>query len=80
MNDVTVYTEARCGYCRQLKGFLKKNQIDYTEKEVSNREHFDELMELKGQGVPLTLIRNRPLAGFNEKVKTALLNYKSQNQ
>jgi thioredoxin reductase (NADPH) len=80
MNDVIVYTQARCEYCNRLKDFLKKNQIDYTEKEVSNREHFDELMELKGQGVPFTLIHTKPYAGFNERVKTALMGYKSQNQ
>lgn len=80
MNDVTVYTDARCGYCSQLKDFLKKNEIDYTEKDVSNRAYFDELMELKGQGVPFTLIRKKPIAGFNERVKKALMSYKSQNQ
>lgn len=80
MNDVIVYTDARCGYCSQLKDFLNENQIDYIEKDVSSRENFDELMELKGQGVPFTLIRKNPIAGFNERVKKALMNYKTQMQ
>ncbi len=79
MNDVTVYTQARCGYSGQLKDFLKRNHIEYTEKDVSDRKHFDELMELKGQGVPFTLIYNKPYAGFNERVKTALMSFNSQN-
>lgn len=77
MNDVTVYTQVGCGYCDQMKDFLRQNQIDYTEKEVSNREYFDELLKLKGQGVPFTLIHNKPYAGFNERVKTALMSINS---
>lgn len=79
MNDIIVYTDARCGYCDQLKEFLKTNQIDYTEKEVSNKTYIDELMELQGRGVPFTLIHNRPFEGFNDEVKAALMKYKAEN-
>lgn len=78
MKDVIVFTEARCNFCKQMKDFLNKNQIDYIEKDVSNRENFEELMRLKGQGVPFTLIRKRPFTGFNERVKTALIDYKTK--
>ncbi|MGM0943298.1 MAG: glutaredoxin family protein [Bacillota bacterium] len=77
MNNVTVYTQVGCGFCEQMKDFLNKNQIEYKEKEISNREYYDELVELKGQSVPFTLINNKPYVGFNEKVKKAIKNFSS---
>lgn len=61
-----------------MKDFLNQNQIDCIEKDISILENFDELMKLQGQGLPFTLIHNRQFAGFNERGKAALVDYKTK--
>lgn len=53
MAKVVVYSSESCTYCKQAKEFLKDNNIEYTEKNVStDMEARKELMAKGHMGVP----------------------------
>lgn len=58
MSKITIYSTATCGYCKMLKGYLKQNNIEYTEKHADQdqavaKELYDKSHQL---GVPFTVI------------------------
>jgi len=76
MTEIKVYTTPTCHYCTKLKTWLKKEEIEYQEFDLSkNQETAKELIKKTGQrGVPQTLITKNnkeiPVIGFRpEKIK-----------
>lgn len=67
IKQVTVYTTPTCSWCNTLKSYLNKNQIRYTEIDVSrNEEAAREMVRRSGQqGVPQTLIGGEMIVGFD---------------
>ena len=69
----TVYTSATCGYCKQLKDYLKKHEVEYREVNVSeSKENMEEFSKLGYMGVPV-LVHQYPdpdlteiIVGFNK--------------
>ncbi|MEF8880200.1 MAG: glutaredoxin domain-containing protein [Candidatus Nanohaloarchaea archaeon] len=59
MTEIEVYTTPTCPYCTKLKNWLKDEDIDFEEFNLShNREKAQELVQKTGQrGVPQTLIK-----------------------
>lgn len=76
MKTVTVYTTPTCHYCHNVKDFLKTNNINYSEYDVSdNLEKRKEMIAKSGQmGVPVVVIDNDIVVGFNEENLRHLLN------
>ncbi len=76
MKTVTVYTTPTCHYCHNVKDFLKTNNINYSEYDVSdNLEKRKEMIAKSGQmGVPVVVIDNDIVVGFNEDNLRHLLN------
>ena len=76
MKTVTVYTTPTCHYCHNVKDFLKTNNINYSEYDVSdNLEKRKEMIAKSGQmGVPVVVIDNDIVVGFNEDNIRHLLN------
>ena len=74
MKNVTIYSSSSCQYCIAAKDFFKRNNIDYTEKNISeDMEARKELMQKGVMGVPFIIIGDEEIAGFNEpKIKEAL--------
>jgi len=72
--QVTLLSTTRCGYCKLAKNYLEKHSIDYIEWDVEQSEEGRNLYnELKGRGVPIILIGNTRINGFDEKtLKQAL--------
>lgn len=76
--EVTVYMNDNCGFCHKQKEWFDKNNISYSEKNIRNDQTaHQEFLELKGQGTPLTIIKNNEevvqILGFNQKkLKTKL--------
>ena len=71
MENVIIYTSNYCMYCNKAKQFFKDNNINFTEKNVSNDfEARKELIKkLKRNGtlqVPAIEINGDLLVGFNE--------------
>jgi glutaredoxin-like YruB-family protein len=67
MKKVIVYTAPGCPYCLMLKNFLKSNNVEFKEIDVSlNPEIIDELVSKTGQiGVPVTEIDGEIVVGYD---------------
>ncbi len=68
IKQVTVYTTSTCSWCTTLKSYLNKNNIRYTEIDVSRNEAAaQEMVRRSGQqGVPQTLIGGEMIVGFDK--------------
>lgn len=66
--DVTVYTTPTCGYCFQVKEFLKRQGVPFREKNVAaDRPAAMEMVQLSGQqGVPVIHIDGQVVIGFDQ--------------
>jgi glutaredoxin 3 len=73
--DVKVYSTPVCPWCKRAKEFLKKNNIAYTEVNVSgNQEAAKEMIKKSGQmGVPVVDVEGTIVIGYDEEeLKKAL--------
>ena len=67
--NVTVYTTPTCGYCRQVKEFLSRRGLKFTEYDVSrDRAAADEMIRKSGQmGVPVIIVDDQK-QGLHDKI------------
>jgi glutaredoxin-like YruB-family protein len=65
---VTVYSTPSCSWCNTLKAWLRKNNIAFTDVDVSRDQNAAEsLVRRSGQqGVPQTDINGQIVVGFNQ--------------
>ena len=73
--SVKVYSTPTCPWCIRVKQFLKENNIDFQDVDVSgNQQAADEMVQKTGQmGVPVLDIDGKIIVGFDkEKIKSAL--------
>lgn len=72
---VTVYSTPTCSWCNTLKSWLQKNNVRYTDIDVSRDEKAaQELVRRSGQqGVPQTDINGQIVIGFNQPMLKELL-------
>lgn len=75
---VTIFSTPMCPYCVTLKEFLKENNIEFEEVDVSRDEKLkDKVISKSGQmGVPIVEINGEMVAGFDKKKISQLLNIK----
>jgi len=75
---IKVYSTPICPYCVALKNFLKENNIDFEDIDVSqNAEAREEMIQKTGQlGVPVIDINDEIIVGFNKEKISELLNIK----
>ena len=72
---ITIYSTPTCPFCIRTKQFLKENNIQYTDIDVSeNEEKAQEMIKKSGQmGVPVIEIDGQIVVGFDkEKIKEFL--------
>ena len=64
---VTVYSTPTCPYCVRVKQFLKENNVDFEDIDVSiNQEKAEEMVQKSGQkGVPVIDIESEIIIGFD---------------
>jgi glutaredoxin-like YruB-family protein len=76
---VIVFTTPTCSWCRTVKQHLKKHNIRFKEIDITKDEHAarDMVRRTGQQGVPVTLINNRPIVGFDKEKINRLLNIKA---
>ncbi len=69
MAGVKVYTTENCPYCRMVKAFLQKYNVEYTAVDVGrDREAAREMIRVSGQrGVPVTIVGDEVIVGFDAK-------------
>ena len=72
---VKVYSTSNCPYCHMAKDFLKQNNIEFEDIDVSkDQKAAQEMIEKSGQmGVPVLDIDGKIIVGFNvPAIKEAL--------
>ena len=71
---ITLFSTRQCTYCRQVKAFLKRHHISFMEQDVERDPRaFKAFRRAGGSGVPLILVGNRRLHGFEKgELATAL--------
>lgn len=63
---VVIYTATWCGYCAKAKKYFRQNKIPYVAYDVEkNRIGKNDFKLLKGKSVPIIIIGNRRMNGFN---------------
>ena len=63
---VVLYGTSWCANCKQTRAYLRKNKIPFFEYDVEQSpEGQRQFKALQGNGVPLLLVKNNVLRGFN---------------
>ena len=72
---IKVYSTPFCPYCVSLKMFLKQNNIDFTEIDVSkDNKAQEEMITRSGQmGVPVVEIDGQIIVGFDKEKISEIL-------
>jgi len=67
MKKVKVYSTSTCSFCVKLKQFLKDNNVEFEDIDVSqNQERVREMVEKTGQmGVPVIDVEGEIIVGFD---------------
>ncbi len=67
MANVVVYTSSTCPYCVSIKDFLKENNVEFEEKNISeDAVARQELMSKGHMGVPVAVIGDEEVVGFDQ--------------
>jgi len=76
---IKLYTTPTCVYCKTLKNYLQKNNINFEEIDVSKDEkELQKMIKLSGQmGVPVADIDGQIVVGFDKAKIDSLLNLKT---
>ncbi|MCM8799429.1 MAG: glutaredoxin family protein [Candidatus Omnitrophica bacterium] len=72
---VKIYSTPTCPWCQRAKQFLKENNIEFEEFDVSkDQEKAEEMIRISGQmGVPVLDIEGEIVVGFDrERIKELL--------
>jgi glutaredoxin 3 len=74
MKDITVYTSTSCTFCKALKQYLNEKDVNFTERNIDqDKEAVQYLIEHGHRGVPVTVIGDQEIVGFDkEKINAAL--------
>ena len=75
---VIVFTTPTCSYCTLAKRYLRERRIRYREIDISKNETAaNDIKRRTGQtGVPVILINNHPVIGFDKNKINKLLDLK----
>ncbi|MFN3693952.1 MAG: glutaredoxin family protein [Ignavibacterium sp.] len=76
---VIIFTTPTCSFCNAAKRYFRENNIKFTEVDVSrDQKAAQDMVRRTGQmGVPVILINNRPIIGFDRPKINAMLNIKN---
>jgi glutaredoxin-like YruB-family protein len=72
---VIIFTTPTCSFCNAAKRYFIEKRIRFTEVDVSRNEGAaSDMVRRTGQmGVPVILINNRPIVGFDKQKINQLL-------
>lgn len=76
--NVIMFTTPTCSFCNSAKRYLREKQIRFKEVDVSKDQKAAQDMQRRAgtTGVPVILINNRPIVGFDKPKINRLLNIK----
>lgn len=65
---ITLYSTSRCPHCRQVKQWLQQHKLRFQEFDVErNQRAFKEFQRVGGRGVPVLMVGQQKIDGFNRK-------------
>ncbi len=65
-NKPIVYASNTCTYCKQLKTYLQQQNITFEERNIDeNPAYGEELQRMGVMSVPVTVIGDKQVLGFN---------------
>ena len=68
MKNVEIYTSDSCQYCHMAMEFFDENNIPYKEHNISkDKEARMEIIKKGYRSVPLIIIDNKEILGFNKE-------------
>ncbi len=75
MNKVTIYSTPTCHFCHMAKDYFKENNVEFEDFNVAaDIEKRKEMITKSGQmGVPVIVIGNNLIVGFNQPKIASLL-------
>jgi glutaredoxin len=63
---VVLYGTSWCTYCKQVREYLKSQNVSFTDYDIENSEEGKrKFQEVNGQGVPLIFVGSTRLDGFD---------------
>lgn len=66
MKKVEIYTSDTCIQCKKAKEYLKNNNIEFIEYNISSNEEFKRELIKKGYlSVPIIVVDNQDILGFD---------------
>ena len=73
---VVMFSTPSCSFCVAAKRYFKEKNIRFTDVDVSRDEKaaMDMLRKTGQRGVPVIMINNRPIVGFDKQKINTLLN------
>lgn len=75
MEKVKVYSSDTCPYCVAVKNFLNENNVEFEEANVDrDAQARNELIQKGYRGVPVTVIGDEEIVGFDQPRLKELLN------
>lgn len=76
---IVVFSSTHCPWCSKVKKYLRENNFRFKDIDISrDNKAAQDLVRRTGQtGVPVILINNKPIVGFNRKEIDRLLKIKS---
>jgi glutaredoxin-like YruB-family protein len=79
---VTIYSTPTCHFCNMAKDYFNANGVKYESYDVSSDSgKRAEMMEVSGQlGVPVIVIENDVIIGFNKPKLAELLNISGESK
>ncbi len=75
---VIIFTTPTCSYCTTAKRYLREKNIRFKEVDISKDQKAAQDMQRRAgsTGVPVILVNNRPIVGFDKNKINRLLNIK----
>lgn len=65
---LTMYSTTWCGFCKRARAYLNAKGIAYREIDIeSSPANRDQFKQYGGKGVPMFILGDRRLRGFNEE-------------
>ena len=69
MKNITVYSGQMCGYCDAAKRLLERNNLEFTDIDVSTKDGLREEMTKKANGrrtIPQIFFNDEHVGGYQE--------------
>jgi len=71
---IVMYSTRWCPYCYKAREYFKRHQFSYFEYDIeASAQNLADFRALNGQGVPLILVGNQRMQGFNPQSFEAML-------